>query len=81
MIDLMFLVVFLIPLALVFRSREVKQGEYIKEMILNMVSITFYHHIQTQKYCQKLYSDIKGSSGIYRGSKIGTDSVQYEYEK
>jgi hypothetical protein len=78
LIDLMFLVVFLIPLALVFRSKEVRQGEYIKEMILNMVSITFYHYIHTQKHCQKIYSDFKTSVGIYRVSKREADSVQYE---
>ena len=78
LIDLMFLVVFLIPLALVFRSKEVRQGEYIKEMILNMISLTFYHYIQIQKHCQRIQSNFNNTIGIYRGNKLGTDPVKYE---
>lgn len=53
-IDLLFLILFLIPLAIVFRSKEVYRGEYMKEFVLSSVTISFYHYMGTRKYCQKL---------------------------
>lgn len=74
LIDLFFLIVFLIPLALVFRSKEVKRDLYVKEMILNMVSITFYHYIHTQKYCHDLYKKFRDNPGIYRVQELQSDA-------
>lgn len=65
-LDLVFLVIFLMPLALVFRTKEVKRGDYIKELILHMVSTTFYHYIHTRKYCYDLKQKFKKQSGILK---------------
>jgi hypothetical protein len=49
--DLIFLILFLIPLAIVFRSKELAKGVYIKEWALSSITISYYHHLITQKYC------------------------------
>lgn len=72
-LDLLFLIIFLIPLALVFRSKEVKRGDYIKEMILNMVSTTFYHYIHTKKYCCKLDEHFRKNSEIIKEVELEHD--------
>jgi len=59
LLDLLFMILFLIPLAIVFRSRELAGGEYIKEWVLSAVSISYYHHLTTNKYCQQLATRFK----------------------
>lgn len=51
-LDLLFMILFLIPLAIVFRSKEISRGEYIKEWVLSSLTISFYHFLLTKKYCQ-----------------------------
>jgi len=57
--DIIFLVIFLIPLALVFKSKEIKQSEYMRELALSEITITFYHYLHTQRLCQKIIQDLK----------------------
>jgi alanine dehydrogenase len=57
--DIIFLVIFLIPLALVFKSKEIKQSEYMRELALSEITITFYHYMHTQKLCQKIIQEVK----------------------
>lgn len=57
--DIIFLVIFLIPLALVFKSKEIKQSEYMRELALSEITITFYHYLHTQKLCQKIIQEVK----------------------
>jgi hypothetical protein len=53
--DLLFIILFLLPLILVFKSKEIKQSEYMRELALNEITITFYHYLQTQKFCKKIF--------------------------
>ena len=55
LIDVIILFIFMLPLILIFKSKEILKGDYIKELVLHEISISFYHFLKTQKFC----SDIK----------------------
>ena len=58
-LDMFFIILFFIPLSIVFRSNEIMRGEYVKEWVLSCLTISFYHHLTTQKYCQQLMASFK----------------------
>jgi hypothetical protein len=58
-LDLFFIVLFFIPLSIVFRSNEIIRGEYVKEWVLSSVTISFYHYLTTEKYRQQLTKSFK----------------------
>jgi hypothetical protein len=55
LIDVIILFIFMLPLILIFKSKEILKGDYIKELVIHEISISFYHFLKTQKFC----SDIK----------------------
>jgi hypothetical protein len=59
LLDILFMILFLIPLAIVFRSKEISKGEYIKEWVLSSVTISLYHYLSSRKYCQQLIASFK----------------------
>ena len=59
LIDIIFLIIFLLPLALVFKSKEIKNSEYMRELALSEITISFYHYLHTQKLCQKILKEIE----------------------
>lgn len=58
-LDIVFLIIFLLPLALVFKSKEIKQSEYMRELALSEITITFYHYLHTQRLCKKIFKEIE----------------------
>jgi len=60
-IDLFFLILFLLPLALIFKSKELYRGEYIKELVLSSVTISFCHHLFAKRACQFLKDSVASS--------------------
>lgn len=58
LIDIIILFIFMLPLILIFKSKEILNGDYVKELVLHEISISFYHFLKTQKFC----SDMKGYS-------------------
>ena len=65
LIDLIFMVVFLLPLIIVFKSKEIKQSEYVRELALSELTITFYHYMHTQKLCKKILNEIKTTEIVF----------------
>jgi hypothetical protein len=65
LIDLIFMVVFLLPLIIVFKSKEIKQSEYVRELALSELTITFYHYLHTQKLCKKILNEIKTTEIVF----------------
>lgn len=65
LIDFIFIVIFLMPLIIVIKSKEIKQSEYVRELALSELSITFYHYLHTQKLCKKIEREIKSSEIIF----------------
>lgn len=63
-IDLIFIIIFLLPLILVFKSKEIKQSEYMRELALSEITITFYHFLHTQRICKKILRELE-SKKIY----------------
>jgi hypothetical protein len=64
-IDLMFILIFLMPLIIVLKSKEIKQSEYVQELDLSELTITFYHYLHTQRLCKKIESEIKSSEIVF----------------
>lgn len=75
LIDIIFLVIFLLPLALVFKSKEIKQSEYMRELALSEITISFYHYLHTQRLCQKIINEIKNTGIKFTKSTSLKESV------
>jgi len=56
--DILILFIFLMPLILVFRSREILLGSYVRELALHEIAISHYHYLKTQKHCSIILKDI-----------------------
>lgn len=67
-IDLIFIIIFLLPLLIVIKSKEIKQSEYVRELALSELTITFYHYLHTQKFCNEILEKIKVKEIVF--SKI-----------
>jgi serine/threonine protein kinase len=65
LIDFIFILIFLLPLIIVIKSKEIKQSEYVRELALSELSITFYHYLHTQKLCKKIERDIKSNEILF----------------
>jgi hypothetical protein len=50
-LDFIFLIIFLIPIILIFKSNEILRGGYTRELVLNEITISHYHYLKTQQYC------------------------------
>jgi hypothetical protein len=69
-IDLIFLIVFLIPLVLVSRSKEIREGVYMRELALSEITISFYSYLIAQRYCQNTLEKSKRITGLFYKKKI-----------
>jgi hypothetical protein len=56
--DFIFLMIFLMPLILIFRSREILFGDYVRELALHEIAISHYHYMKTQKACSAIIQEI-----------------------
>ena len=75
LIDIIFLIIFLIPLALVFKSKELKQSEYMRELALSEITISFYHYLHTQRLCQNIMNEIKSKKIEFKKELTIKESV------
>jgi hypothetical protein len=57
-IDILVIIIFLTPLAIIFKSMELKKSEYVQEMALFEIESTFLHYLRTQKLCHQLTKKI-----------------------
>ena len=53
-IDIVVITIFLTPLAIIFKSMELKKSEYVQELALYEIEFTFLHYLRTQKYCSEM---------------------------
>jgi hypothetical protein len=58
LLDFLFIILFILPLAIVLKSDEVKRSEYIRELALSELTITFKHFILTQRFCKNTLSKV-----------------------
>lgn len=65
LIDLIFIIIFLLPLIIVIKSKEIKQSEYVRELALSELTITFYHYMHTQKFCKEIIERIKSTEILF----------------
>jgi hypothetical protein len=68
-LDLFFLSIFLLPLILIFKSKEIQKGDYVRELALHEISISFYHYLKTQKYCNEILKQVKSEDLVERFKK------------
>jgi hypothetical protein len=57
-IDIIFIIIFLTPLAIIFKSMELKKSEYVQELALFEIETTFLHYLRTQKLCNEIAGKI-----------------------
>lgn len=53
-IDIVIITIFLTPLAIIFKSMELKKSEYVQELALYEIEFTFLHYLRTQKQCSEV---------------------------
>jgi hypothetical protein len=68
-LDLLFLSIFLLPLILIFKSKEIQKGDYVRELALHEISISFYHYLKTQKYCVEILNQVTTEDLVERFRK------------
>jgi hypothetical protein len=57
--DFLAIGIFLAPLLIVQKSREVTEGMYVKELALSEITIGYYHFLTTEQYCQSLLDEMQ----------------------
>jgi hypothetical protein len=62
LIDVIILFIFMLPLILIFKSKEILNGDYVKELVLHEISISFYHFLKTQKSCSDKMQELKNEN-------------------
>lgn len=75
LIDLVFMAIFITPLMIVFRSREFREGEYIRAYVLSSLSISFRHHLITRRYCQQLDEAFRSTEGLILPGSVSENTV------
>ena len=68
-LDLLFLFIFLLPLILIIKSKEIQRGDYVKELALHEISISFYHYLKTQKFCVEILNQVTSEDLLERFKK------------
>lgn len=68
-LDLLFLIIFLLPLILIFKSKEIQKGDYVRELALHEISISFYHYLKTQKRCVEILNQVTTEDLVERFKK------------
>jgi hypothetical protein len=68
-LDLIFLTIFLLPLILIFKSKEIQKGDYVRELALHEISISFYHYLKTQKRCVEILKQVTTEDLVERFKK------------
>jgi hypothetical protein len=68
-LDLFFLFIFLLPLILIIKSKEIQKGDYVKELALHEISISFYHYLKTQKFCVEILNQVTSEDLLERFKK------------
>lgn len=58
LIDAIFIMIFIIPIVIIYRSRIVYESNYIKELALHEISISYYHHLHKEKACAEIHEKI-----------------------
>jgi hypothetical protein len=64
LMDFLVILIFLLPMILVFKSREILRGPYVREQALHEIAISHYHYLKTQKACYDISKSIKSSTKI-----------------
>jgi hypothetical protein len=65
LLDFLFIILFILPLAIVLKSNEVKRSEYIRELALSELTITFKHFLLTQRFCKNILYKIRSTNIDY----------------
>lgn len=73
-LDLLFLIIFLLPLILIFKSKEIQKGDYVRELALHEISISFYHYLKTQQRCVDILNQIKSDDLTERFKKSANNA-------
>ena len=69
LLDIIFLGIFLLPLILIFKSKEIQKGDYVRELALHEISISFYHYLKTQKFCKEIINQVTSEDLVERFKK------------
>jgi hypothetical protein len=62
--DILFMFLFLTPLIIVFRSREFREGGYIRAHIFSCLSISFRHFLISKRFCQQMDRLFRSSDSL-----------------
>jgi hypothetical protein len=58
--DIVFVLIFTIPLLLTYRSRRIFDSNYVRELALHEITISHYHHLMTDDACKRIENELLG---------------------
>ena len=59
LMDIIVFIIYMIPLIVIYRSKEIRHGAYVQEQALHEINKTTYHYLRTQKYCYGVFTEVK----------------------
>jgi hypothetical protein len=59
LIDLFIISLFLIPIIIIHKSKEIMEGEFVKELALSEIAISYYSFLMTKKICENEFLKVK----------------------
>ena len=59
-VDIVFVLIFTIPLLLTYRSRRIFDSYYVRELALHEITISHYHHLMTEDACKHIERELLG---------------------
>jgi hypothetical protein len=59
LLDIIVFAIYMIPLIVIYRSKEIRHGAYVQEQALHEINKTTYHYLLTQKYCYVVFTEVK----------------------
>lgn len=75
LIDLVFVLLFVIPLVIIYRSKKIYDSNYVRELVLSEVSISYYHYLITERACDKISEKIMKYDLNYMSDRAESTNV------
>ena len=58
-LDLIIILLFILPIIIIHKSKEISEGEFVKELALSEIAISYYSFLMTKKLCEIEFLKVK----------------------
>ena len=58
-IDVIVIIIFILPYIIVNKSKEISDGEFVKELALSEMTISYYSFLRRKKFCEEIFKNLQ----------------------